>query len=151
MNDKALQRPYQPGIRDQIANGWDAYLGITREVQRRLDVVLGHDTPNWRALNSCPSCQYEVCCNRSYSVSTDPSKLVDEPRLKYRKISIIDGNTSLRRVDQRRSTNKQTFDSDYFIPVDEVDEIEKPGSPRQVRFDFCPSYHLTSADTRHGG
>jgi hypothetical protein len=26
VNDKALQRPYQPGIRDQIANGWDAYL-----------------------------------------------------------------------------------------------------------------------------
>ena len=60
VNDKASQRPYWPGIRDQIASGWDAYLSITRKVQQQLDAVLKHDGPNWRALNSCPCCQYEV-------------------------------------------------------------------------------------------
>jgi len=144
MNDKALQRPYQPSIRDQIASGWDAYLGIAQEVQRRLDKALGHDVPNWRALNSCPCCQYEVCRIQAYSISTDLSKLVDEPQLKYRKISIIDGNTSLRRVDRRRSANMQTFHSDYFLSVDKVNGIEMPGVSSQV----CLAWPLLIFDLR---
>ena len=93
--DEALQWPYQPGFHSQLANGWDAYLSITQEVQQQLDIVLGHDMPNWQALNLCPCCQYEVCYIHSYGISTDLFKLVDEPQLKYCKISIIDGNTSL--------------------------------------------------------
>jgi len=137
MNDKALQRPYQPGVRDQISNGWDAYLSITREVQRRLDVALGHDMPNWRALNSCPCCQYEVCHICFYSLPPDSFKLVGEPPLKFRKISMIDGNTSLRRVNRRESASKRTFRSEYFLSVDEVNAIEMPGASRQVCF-ACP-------------
>jgi len=95
MNDEALQRPYQLGFRRQIASGWDIYLSITQEVQQQLDVVLGHNMPNWRALNSCPCCQYKVCHIHSYSMTTDLFKLMDEPHLKYHQISIIDGNTSL--------------------------------------------------------
>ena len=137
MNDKASQRPYQPGVRDQISNGWDAYLSITREVQQRLDVALGHDTPNWRALNSCPCCQYEVCHIHFYGLSPDSFKLVDEPPLKFRKISMIDGNTSLRRVNWRASASKKIFKSDYFLSVDEVNAIEMPGASREVCF-ACP-------------
>ena len=138
MNDKDLQQPYQPGIRNQIASGWDAYLSITREVQRRLDEALGRDTPNWRALNSCPCCQYEVCHVHSYSIFTDLFKLVDEPQLKYRKISIVDGNTSLRRVDRHESTSKQKFQSDYFLPVEEVNAVEMPGASHRVGFGLAP-------------
>jgi hypothetical protein len=68
MNDKALQQSYQPGI-----------LSITQEVQCQLDEVLGHDVPHWWALNSCLCCHYEVCHIHSYSLSTDSSKLLDEP------------------------------------------------------------------------
>ena len=143
MNDKALQRPYQPGIRDQISNGWDAYLSITREVQRRLDVALGRDMPNWRALNSCPCCQYEVCHIRSYSESPDSFKLVDEPPLKFCKISMIDGNTSLRQVNRRESASKKTFQSDYFLSVDEVNAIEMPGASCQVCFAWPISIYLS--------
>src|SRR5258706_13079047 len=132
MNDKALQRPYQPGVRDQISNGWDAYLSITREVQRRLDVALGHDTPNWQALNSCPCCQYEVSHICFYSLSPDSFKLVGEPPLKFCKISMIDGNTSLRRVNRCESASKKTFLSDYFLSVDEVNAIEMRGAPHQI-------------------
>lgn len=139
MNDKALQRPYQPGIRDQIASGWDIYLSIMREVQQRIDVVLGHDTPNWRVLNSCPCCQYEVCRMHSYGISTDLFKLVGEPQLKYRKISIMDGNTSLRRVDRRQSASKQMFQSDYFLPVDQVNKFDMRGAYRQVCFGLTHS------------
>lgn len=141
MTDKALQRPYRPGIRDQIARGWDAYLSITQEVQRQLDVALEHDKPNWRALNSCPCCQYEVCHICPYCISTDSFKLVDEPQLKYRKISIIDGNTSLRRVDRHKSASKRTFHSNYFLPVDEVNGIEMASASRQVCFGLALSDH----------
>ena len=139
MNDKALQRPYQPGIRYQVASGWDIYLSITQEVQRQLDIALGHDTPNWRALNSCPCCQYEVCHMHSYSIYTDFIKLMDEPQLKYRKIFIMDGNTSLRRVDRHQSASKQMFQSEYFLPVDEVNRFEMRGAPHQVCFSSSPT------------
>ena len=140
MNDKALQRPYQPGIRCQVASGWDIYLSITQEVQRRLDVALGHDTPNWRAFNSCPCCQYEVCHMHmhSYSISIDLLKLMGEPQLKYRKIFIMDGNTSLRRVNRHQSASKQMFQSEYFLPVDEVDRFEMRGASHQVCFRPSP-------------
>ena len=137
MNDKALQRPYQLGFRRQIESGWDVYLSITREVQWQLDIVLGHNMPNWRALNSCPCCQYEVCHIHSYSITTDLFKLMDEPHLKYRQISIIDGNTSLKRIDRHASASQQTFESDYFLSVDEVNEIVVPGAARQVCFDLA--------------
>ena len=134
MNDKDLQRPYQPGVREQIATGWDIYLSIIREVQQRLDAVLRHDMPNWRALNSCPCCQYEVCEMHLYSISTDLFKLMDEPQLKYRKISIMDGNTSLRQVDRHQSASKQIFHSKYFLSVDEVNQFEKRGASHLVCF-----------------
>jgi hypothetical protein len=139
MNDKALQQPYQPGICNQIASGWDAYLSITQEVQCQLDEVLGHDVPYWWALNSCPCCHYEVCHIHSYSLSTDSSKLLDEPQLKYCKISIIDGNTSLQQVHQHESASKQIFHSDYFLPIDEVNEMGMLGASHQVCFGLALS------------
>ena len=64
---------------------------------------------------------------------------MDEPQLKYRKISIVDGNTSLRRVEQRESARKQLFQSDYFLTVDTVNSVEMPGASRQVCFAFIRS------------
>jgi hypothetical protein len=55
-----------------------------------------------------------------------------EPQLKYRKISIMDGNTSLRRVERHESASTQTFKSNYFLSIDAVNEIEMPGASRQV-------------------
>ena len=150
MNDEALQRPYQPSLRDQIANGWDAYLSITRNVQRQLDGVLGHDTQNWRALNSCPCCHYEVRHIYSRCISTDSLKLVDEPQLKYRKITILDGNTSLRRVDRRESASKHVFHSDYFLSVDEVNKIIVQDASCRVSFLYGPALS-TPSDTQRGG
>ena len=152
MNDEALQRPYRPSLRDQIANGWDAYLSITRNVQRRLDGVLGRDTQNWRALNSCPCCHYEVRHIYSRCISTDSLKLVDEPQLKYRKITILDGNTSLRRVDRHESASKHIFRSDYFLSVDKVNEVMKQDASRQVSFLHGPSVNpLLTPDVEGDG
>ena len=75
---------------------------------------------------------------------------MDEPQLKYRKISIIDGNSSLWWVNRHESTSKQKFQSDYFLPVDEVNAVEMPGASRQVGFGLAP-LHWNSADTQRGG
>lgn len=90
-------------------------------------------------LNPCPCCQYEVHHVHPYCISTDLFKLVEEPQLKYCKISIIDGNTSLWQVDWHESASKQTFQSDYFLPADEVNEIEMTGASCQVCFGLAPS------------
>ncbi|KAG1723104.1 hypothetical protein EDB19DRAFT_1916279 [Suillus lakei] len=50
----------------------------------RLDKVLGHDSDNWRMLNSCPACQY---------------KLTDEPPLEFSILCACDGNNSAKLVD----------------------------------------------------
>jgi len=73
-----------------------------------------------------------------YNITTDSSKLRDEPRLKYRKISIIDGNTSLRRVNRHGSANTQIFHSDYFLPADVVNGIEVPSASHQVCYALSP-------------
>jgi hypothetical protein len=86
----------------------------------------------------------------SYSISTDLFKLTGEPRLKYCKILILDGNTSLRRVDRHQSASQQMFQSEYFLPVDEVNKFEMQGASHQVCFGLAP-LHLTVADVQHGG
>jgi hypothetical protein len=64
---------------------------------------------------------------------------MDEPQLKYRKITIIDGNTSLRRVDRRESASKQIFRSDYFLSIDEVNEVMMQDASCRVSFLHGPS------------
>jgi len=108
--------------------------------------------PNWQALNLCPCCQYEVCHSHSYGIFTDSFKLVDEPQLKYCKISIIDGNSSLRQVEWAASARKQLFQSDYFLSVDEVNSVEVPGTPHQVCFAFIYTvYPLLTLDDEGDG
>jgi hypothetical protein len=44
-----------------VATTFDIYLEIQRQVDEQVLAALGRDTPNWRVLNSCPACGYEVC------------------------------------------------------------------------------------------
>lgn len=55
-----IQCHYRPYLREQFAAAFDTYLNILREVERQVDVALGQDIPNWRALNSCAPCNYTV-------------------------------------------------------------------------------------------
>lgn len=52
--------PYRPKYRRLFSDAFDAYLEIIRVVDARVKVALGHDGPNWRVLNACPACSYEV-------------------------------------------------------------------------------------------
>ena len=43
-----------------LSTAFDAYLAILRRVEDRIATVLDRDGPNWRVLNACPACNYEV-------------------------------------------------------------------------------------------
>ncbi|KAK7444566.1 hypothetical protein VKT23_015244 [Stygiomarasmius scandens] len=103
--------PYRRFYRSAFSNAFDAYLQICRAVDIRVAEQLGHNTPNHRVLHSCPPCCYE---------------LQDEPKLKFTRMWVCDGNNSLRRMatlPRRRTGDTRTFDgSDYFLSTEFVDK-----------------------------
>jgi hypothetical protein len=54
------QTPYCAKYRRVFADAFDVYLDIIRTVEKRVKVALGQDSPDWRVLNACPACSYEV-------------------------------------------------------------------------------------------
>ncbi|KAJ7835462.1 hypothetical protein B0H14DRAFT_2590286 [Mycena olivaceomarginata] len=50
----------RPWLGAQFSAAFDAYLAIRAEVDRRVQVALGRDTPHWRLKNSCPCCLYKL-------------------------------------------------------------------------------------------
>lgn len=78
-----MQVPYEPYLATQFSNAYDAYLEIQRHVHLKLQVALGHDTPNYQLLNICPACFYI---------------LEGEPELEYSFFCSFDGNNSLKRL-----------------------------------------------------
>ncbi|KAJ3978928.1 hypothetical protein F5890DRAFT_1478951 [Lentinula detonsa] len=66
----------------QISAAYDLYIRLVEGVRLKVRQALGHDALNWRMLNNCPCCQYEV---------------VGEPELAIRMLLGINGNNSLKR------------------------------------------------------
>ncbi|KAH9916348.1 hypothetical protein B0H21DRAFT_703065 [Amylocystis lapponica] len=102
--------PYRRHLRTALANTFEIYLVIQRTLKKRVLAALGRDTPDWRVLNACPACGYE---------------LEAEPPLQWRRMLCMDGNNSLKRlaaIGNRVRGDTRTFgDSDYYLPVEYVD------------------------------
>ncbi|KAF9496265.1 hypothetical protein BDN71DRAFT_1505959 [Pleurotus eryngii] len=75
--------PYQHQYRTALVEAFDIYLLIQQQVTTHVQQALSCDTPDWRVLNACPPCTYE---------------LEDEPELMFRRMLIIDGNNLLKHV-----------------------------------------------------
>ncbi|OSD03883.1 hypothetical protein PYCCODRAFT_1424523, partial [Trametes coccinea BRFM310] len=106
--------PYRRSYRSSLSSAFDVYLLLIRDVQAGVSRSLGRDTPNWRVLNACPPCGYE---------------LRDEPPMMYSRMYAMDGNNSLKRLAPlggRQVGDRRVFeDSDYFIPTAFVDSFAK--------------------------
>jgi hypothetical protein len=96
---------------DQFSVIYDLYLEILYRVDKRVNQELGRTTDNWRLLNSCPPCMYE---------------LEDEPSLPFSFMCEMDGNNSLKRtsgivrdVVERPDVRGQR--TDYWLQPSEVD------------------------------
>ncbi|KDQ34014.1 hypothetical protein PLEOSDRAFT_1032013 [Pleurotus ostreatus PC15] len=104
--------PYRYRFRNALAESFDVYLWILREIDAHIKTTLHQDSPDWRALHSCPPCSYE---------------LEGEPALKFRRMIVIDGNNSLKRtahVGHRQTADTRTFDEgDYFLAPQYIDQF----------------------------
>ena len=43
-----------------MGSGFDIYIQILQAVDQRVMKALGRGDPDWRAMNGCPACSYEV-------------------------------------------------------------------------------------------
>ncbi|KAG2151616.1 uncharacterized protein EDB93DRAFT_1240001 [Suillus bovinus] len=103
---------YRRSYRTALADSFDIYLTILREVGRQVDTALGHDTPNWRVLNACAPCSYE---------------LNGESPLKFTRMYVMDGGNSAKRMmgigDRQCGDTRVYTESDYKLPHTFVDRF----------------------------
>ncbi|KAF8170782.1 hypothetical protein BJ912DRAFT_860927 [Pholiota molesta] len=124
--------PYKRRYRKAISDAFDVYLTILRAVNVQVADILGRNSPNWRVLNACPACTYE---------------LKEEPYLKYQRLFAMDGNNSLKRIHtigSRSIADQRAFDSDYFLSPDYVD-----GFANDVKRRVVPPDASEDADETH--
>ncbi|EJD45903.1 hypothetical protein AURDEDRAFT_63834 [Auricularia subglabra TFB-10046 SS5] len=98
--------PYRPFLREQFSAAFNQYVAMKREVQRTLERALGRDTPDWRALNACASCDH---------------KLEGEPELVIPSFVAMDGGQSMKRSAAAGMADTRMFQMDYRVPPEEVD------------------------------
>ncbi|KAG1871672.1 hypothetical protein F4604DRAFT_1533029, partial [Suillus subluteus] len=75
---------YRCYLAEQLRTAFNVHLELQQQISCHLDKHLGHDTPNWWMLNSCPACQYT---------------LEQEPPLIYSIICACDSNNSAKLMD----------------------------------------------------
>lgn len=119
----------------QFSSAYDLYIRLTESVRQQVLGALGRNTPNWRMLNTCPSCQYEV---------------EGEAPQPIRFMAAVDGNNSLKRVERREraedgslfGASKERPDArvgggDYFLQPAQVDLWDEPNWGKWV--DWTPT------------
>ncbi|KAG1835645.1 hypothetical protein EV424DRAFT_1468103 [Suillus variegatus] len=110
--------PYKRCWRTVLANAFDTYLAILRQVEQRVNAALGHSTSNWRILNSCPPCTYE---------------LEDEPSLPFTRMYVLDGGNSAKCMagpgGHEQGDTRTYTESDYILPCDFVDSFANKVRP----------------------
>ncbi|KAL6299353.1 hypothetical protein BKA93DRAFT_819932 [Sparassis latifolia] len=76
--------PFRRAFVNQFSIAYDVYLDILHDVGTLISIELGRNTLNWCMLNVCAPCLYQ---------------LQDEPALKFSLLATMDGNQSLKLVD----------------------------------------------------
>ncbi|KAK7451704.1 hypothetical protein VKT23_012383 [Stygiomarasmius scandens] len=104
--------PFRRFYQTALSDTFDIYLEIRCKVDEQVKRALRQDKPNYRALNSCPACCYE---------------LEDEAPQIFSRMWAIDGGNSLRRmkpVGNCRTGDQRVFTkSDYILPTEFVDQF----------------------------
>jgi hypothetical protein len=135
--------PPRPYLSTQFRIAFDLYLGIRAEVDKRVQVVLGCDTPNWRLKNACPACLYT---------------LEGEERILHPILCTYDGNNSLSRNElrtredfdaegnaipgvSREHRDERVAPGDYYLSRDEVNRWAKEGLEEMMK-SFVPGSEL---------
>ncbi|EMD33855.1 hypothetical protein CERSUDRAFT_55723, partial [Gelatoporia subvermispora B] len=135
--------PYRRTHRVALSNAFDTYLAIHRIIDRRINSTLGRDTPDWRVLNACLACCYE---------------LEDEAPLRFSRMICVDGNNSLKRMakvaDRQVGDSRVFSESDYFLPEDYVNtyahEVKARKRTQESAEVPSPSVEADTVDDQEG-
>ncbi|KAF9242903.1 hypothetical protein BU15DRAFT_86685 [Melanogaster broomeanus] len=103
--------PYRRRYHTVLADTFDIYLTIRRQVDTQVKEALGRNSTEWRVQNACPACCYE---------------LNDEPELHYSRLFAFDGNNSLScmaLLGDREVGDQRVFKSDYFLDAEYVNKF----------------------------
>ncbi|KAJ3924130.1 MAG: hypothetical protein NXY57DRAFT_970657 [Lentinula lateritia] len=92
---------YKPYLSTQLSAAFDLYIAILNTVRNRTREFLGRQGRDWRMLNTCPPCQY---------------RLQEDDKLDVRMIVTMDGNDSLRRVEQKEDTLQSVEENGETLP-----------------------------------
>lgn len=120
----AWQVPFRRYLCHLFTIAFDLYLDILHHVDTRVANALGRNTPTWRLKNICPACMYET---------------EGEPAQQYKKLFCMDGNNSLKSVDDALRSGVPRDDSrkprrDIWLHPDEVNRFarEEPAKSGKV-------------------
>ncbi|KAG1783675.1 hypothetical protein EV702DRAFT_1040208 [Suillus placidus] len=103
--------PYRRHYHTSLSGAFNAYLAILHGVDKKINEILGHDTPNWRILNACPPCTYE---------------LEEEPTLTFGRMYVLDGGNLdkwMAEGARNRGDMREYTESDYLLPRTYVDKF----------------------------
>ncbi|KAF7975664.1 hypothetical protein HWV62_8751 [Athelia sp. TMB] len=118
-------RPFHRHLSRQFSDAFDVYLEILHQVDLGVAAALGRDSEDWELKNACPCCMYE---------------LEGEEPLEHRILATMDGNNSLKLVDEsfrrglERTDNRVGRSSKWLSPAyvnqykDEVASHNKKGA-----------------------
>ncbi|TFY55866.1 hypothetical protein EVJ58_g7981 [Rhodofomes roseus] len=127
--------PYNRTLVNQFSIAYDVYLDILRHVKIRVDAALGRNSPDWKMLSVCAPCLY---------------KLEGETPLKYSMLVTMDGNQSLKLVNDIFRAGKtlqddQTGHSELWLMPADVDRWKDERKSDTVEASDNPSTQLGSA------
>ncbi len=135
-----IQIPYRRYYRTALADTLDIYLTLQNMVHDRVMAVFGRDSEDWRPINSCPACSFEVCtrdfssCDVIYLTDLRTVQVEGETPPTISRMVAIDGNNSLKRLktaEGRKTADVRHFHSDYFLPREFVDQYAHEVKARQ--------------------
>jgi len=139
---RMYQVAHTPYLADQLSNAYDCYLAIIRESDRRISIELGREDRKWAMKNVCAPCLY---------------KTEDEPKMKFEFLATMDGNNSLKLVDDTyrvgtvRTDTRQT-QSPRWISPEAVDLFkDEVGKVISLRFMYAirfPNYYSSGYTSR---
>ncbi len=96
-------------------------------LQKRVDVVLGHDAPSWSMRYGCPACRFEVCsplCSMLQCTHRFFFQQPNEESLVPARMHAIDGCDSQKHDKTVGSCDERTFDSKVFLPRSFMDSFK---------------------------
>jgi hypothetical protein len=108
---------------------FDVYLAIRAAVDKRVEVALGRDAPNWRLKNACPACLYKIegepMLDIPFMCTMDRNNSLSRFELREREEVNPDGTTVPGALRER--LDDRVAPGDYYLPRSEVDKWAKDG------------------------